>query len=169
MRSRKVLPVLLLLAVSAAFAAGLVELLLLRFESGDVYPPYSSLRSDALGTKAFFEALRLVDGLRVERSHRIEGGTPLGQGTTLFYLGVNADSIGSIDESDLLEIEARAREGGRFVVSFLPVSRRPAWERKGEIAQRRASRARDESAPAAQKGRTTGAREGRAPRPSGAP
>src|SRR5437867_3411527 len=163
MRSRKVLQVLLLLAVSTAFAAGLVELLLLRFESGDVYPPYSSLRSDALGTKAFFEALRLVGGLGVERSHRIAGGTPPGKGATLFYLGVTADSIGSIDESDLLEIEARAREGGRVVVSFLPVSRRPAWERQREIAQRRALQARDERAPAAQKDRTPGSQGGLAP------
>ena len=42
------LPVLLVL-----FGFGVLRLFRLRFETGDVYPPYSSLRSDPLGAKAF--------------------------------------------------------------------------------------------------------------------
>ena len=48
---------LFFLLAFVGFAAGLVHLFHLRFESGDNYPPYSSLRADPLGTKALFESL----------------------------------------------------------------------------------------------------------------
>ena len=51
---------LLALAVAALFVAGLIQLFLLRFKAGDVYPAYSSLRSDPLGTQVLFESLNLV-------------------------------------------------------------------------------------------------------------
>ena len=43
--------------------------LLLRFESGDVLPEYSTLRADPMGTKAFYESLENL-GLPVERNYR---------------------------------------------------------------------------------------------------
>ena len=36
--------------------------MVLRFESGDVYPVYSSLRSDPLGTRAFYDSLEDLEG-----------------------------------------------------------------------------------------------------------
>ena len=52
------LPILLLAACSVGFAIGLFQLFRLRFAVGDVYPEYSSLRSDPVGTMAFYESLR---------------------------------------------------------------------------------------------------------------
>lgn len=46
-----------LLAVTAAFLYGLAHLFALRFERGDIYPEYSSLRADPPGAKALYESL----------------------------------------------------------------------------------------------------------------
>ena len=43
--------------LAAVFLAAVSYLMVLRFESGDVYPVYSSLRSDPLGTRAFYDSL----------------------------------------------------------------------------------------------------------------
>ena len=62
---------LLLMGGIMLFVFGLWRLFALRFETGDVYPFYSTLRSDALGAKAFYAALEtLPDGPRVERNFR---------------------------------------------------------------------------------------------------
>jgi len=50
-------PLILLGLALAGFIYGLVHLFSLRFEAGDNYPPYSSLRADPLGTKALFDSL----------------------------------------------------------------------------------------------------------------
>ena len=42
----------------------------LRFSTGEVYPYYSTLRSDPLGTKALYYSLQELPGLRVERNVR---------------------------------------------------------------------------------------------------
>ena len=39
------------------FCYGVAHLLVLRFQTGDVYAPYSTLRSDPLGTRVLFESL----------------------------------------------------------------------------------------------------------------
>jgi hypothetical protein len=50
---RSVLLALLLIA----FLSGVGHLFVLRFQTGDVYPAYSSLRSDPLGARVFYESL----------------------------------------------------------------------------------------------------------------
>ena len=58
---KKSFPLFLLLGCTAVFVFGLVRLFELRFEVGDVYPAYSSLRSDPLGAMALeMGALRFV-------------------------------------------------------------------------------------------------------------
>ncbi len=54
---------LAVLLLGGLFVTGLIQLILLRFESGDVYPPYSSLRADPLGCKALYESLGRVADL----------------------------------------------------------------------------------------------------------
>ena len=86
-KSNKAAAVLLVLLLSC-FAAGLWRLLALRFEAGDVFPAYSSLRPDPLGVKALFQALEQIPDVSVER-HYLPlsklAGTPK---LTLFYLGL---------------------------------------------------------------------------------
>src|SRR5690242_6328937 len=59
--------VILLLVCAIGFVFGIVQLFDLRFDVGDVYPPYSSLRSDPLGTMALFESLGRMSGLTLRR------------------------------------------------------------------------------------------------------
>ena len=47
----------LFLLLLALFVTGLYQLMALRFDSGDIYPPYSTLRSDPLGTKILYSTL----------------------------------------------------------------------------------------------------------------
>jgi len=69
---KQVLPGLIAAAVLAAAAWALVHLFLVRFSAGTPYPPYSSLRTDPLGTRALYEALRMIPGLRVDRRFSVE-------------------------------------------------------------------------------------------------
>jgi hypothetical protein len=64
---KKYLPIAVLLGCAAIFAFGVTRLVQLRFEHGDVYPPYSSLRADPLGTMAFYESLGKVPEVSVQR------------------------------------------------------------------------------------------------------
>src|SRR5438067_4682472 len=82
---------LLLIVVFAGFIFGIAKLFKLRFEAGDVYPEYSSLRADPLGAKAYYESL---DNLLVARRN-FKPLSKLGDGrdTTLFYLGSRSTFI----------------------------------------------------------------------------
>ena len=50
-------PRVVFLFLAAGFVYGVIHLFALRFEAGDVYPEYSSLRADPLGLKGFYDAL----------------------------------------------------------------------------------------------------------------
>ena len=117
----------------ALFGAGLVKLLLLRFEAGDVYPLYSSLRSDPMGTKAIYQSLDRLDRLSVRRNYRPLAKLTDGRGRTMFYLGatprtVAAPSIvqvqpAAVRESPLEKLPEFVSTGGRLVISFSGVYR----------------------------------------------
>jgi len=119
------------LAVVIAFGFGMLRLWMLRFESGDIYRPYSSLRTDPKGTRAFYESLEQLPGVTVRRNYKSLKKLTNHDGNTLFYLGI--DSMGmSIDfvigmsgPPDLGGDSAQAihdfaASGGRVVVSFAP-------------------------------------------------
>jgi len=107
----------LALALALAFAFGLVQLFRWRFEAGDVYPQYSSLRADPVGTQALFESFQAIPGISVSRNYQpIERVNP--GGATIFYLGVEADSL---QLADLFELDKLAAGGARLVIGLLPV------------------------------------------------
>ncbi len=128
----KILFALLPLLVGA-FVFGIVRLFELRFETGDIYPPYSSLRADPLGAKAFYESLASLRGLTVERHlrplHRLRDG----RDTTFFMFGTTARELGYLREDEFADLERIVHQGGRIVFSFAPVSTK-TWpaERKEE-------------------------------------
>lgn len=88
MRARKTI-IILAIATSAIFLAGLAHLVNARFEAGDIYPPYSSLRADPLGTKALYEALKQLNDLDVTRNYKVPYKTETLSANTLLLLGVN--------------------------------------------------------------------------------
>jgi hypothetical protein len=107
----------LLILLAAGFVAGLVHLFNLRFEAGDVYPPYSSLRADPLGTKAFHDSLdELISTRRnFEPLHRLGDG----RDTTLLYLGESPDNV-RFTTNEYRIFDSFIRSGGRLVFAFAP-------------------------------------------------
>ncbi len=112
------------LILSAIFLIGVFKLLLLRFEAGDVYPAYSSLRSDPLGTRALYESLENLGTVSVSRNFDPLPEADFHQNTTLFYLGVPVHHLMWMREKSVKNLERLAAGGGRLVFSFLPMKER---------------------------------------------
>lgn len=129
----KKLPIIFLFVLLAVFLFGLTRLFQLRFETGDIYPEYSSLRADPLGAKALYESLdNLLD---VHRNYRPFSKLGEGTGTTLFYLGsqasymVDARSDLRLPSEDWDHLEDFVRGGGRLVISLFPIFQKPSTNR----------------------------------------
>ena len=118
------LPILVLVVFAVLFALGLAELFNLRLSSGDVYPPYSSLRSDPLGTMAFYESLQNIPTLSVRRDFSAENQLPDEPRTTYLHLAGAASEWDEMPESLVKEIERFALQGGRLSVTFFPAASR---------------------------------------------
>ncbi len=113
---------MLMLLAGSGFLLGLWELYQLRFEAGDIYPAYSSLRADPLGTKALYESLRQMPGLSVDRNY-----LPLPKlakrRAAIFLLGEDPFLFEHVTEDRLKELETIAAGGARVVVAMRPVRR----------------------------------------------
>ena len=112
---------ILLALVLFSFMGGMVHLFIMRFNTGDVYPAYSSLRSDPLGTRALFESLQSFDDLAVSRNYQLLRSVKLEPDTTLLYLGASSPQYDSVPEELVSVFDHLTQSGGRLVVSYLPV------------------------------------------------
>ena len=115
----------LVVVLMVAFAAGLFQLFKLRFEAGDVYPPYSSLRSDPLGTMALFESLSRMPGLMLVRDFSSSNRLPPGRRSAYLHLAATRDEWQWAPEELVQEVQAYLLDGGRLVITFLPETSRP--------------------------------------------
>ena len=115
---------------SAVFTIGVVKLFMLRFDTGDVYPAYSSLRSDPLGTKAFYESLKNLKPVLVSRNHRSLSKIGPGQEITVFYLGARVQELDFVSKDFLAVLDRFVAAGGRLVISFLPTKERPCTKKR---------------------------------------
>jgi hypothetical protein len=117
MKGTRLLGFLLLAAAAAALAAGFL-VYRDRLEKGDLYPPYSSLRADPLGTKALHEALREIPGLQVKRHlaspQKLDATSP----ATFLFLGCSSEEWMTVERSWIDAWERLAREGHRVVIGF---------------------------------------------------
>jgi len=129
LKSRLIAPVLLALLL-AGFGWGVICLFQLRFNAGDIYPPYSSLRADPLGTKVFYESLQGIPNLSVRRffqpSARLEGG----RRRVLLIFGVYSTDLGVMPEEDFKAVQNFMFSGGRVVVSLLPAASEESFARQ---------------------------------------
>ena len=107
-------------ALLALFALGLLQLFQLRFDRGDIYPPYSSLRSDPLGSRALLLSLGAVPG--VTATSLLESVPKLGGGrdTTLLVLGTPHRAVEHLVRQDVRDLEQFMNDGGRVVFAFHP-------------------------------------------------
>ena len=69
MLNTRAIRVIIFALIVSGFVLGVLKLFLLRFEAGDVYPAYSSLRSDPLGSRAFYASLENINDAVVERNY----------------------------------------------------------------------------------------------------
>jgi hypothetical protein len=112
---------LLAVALLAVFVWGLGQVAVAPLQTGEVYPPYSSLRSDPLGAMALFESLAAMPDLSVERLYKPRAMTQ-GSHAAILVLGVNPVAWAELEAKTLEEYENVARDGERLVIAFLPVS-----------------------------------------------
>src|SRR5215813_13237048 len=82
---------------------GIEQVTVAPLETGDVYPPYSSLRSDPLGAKALYESLAAIPDVQVERLYKQR--RTIAPGNTMFMLGVEPVSWSTIPVRTLEEYE----------------------------------------------------------------
>jgi hypothetical protein len=120
---KRQLPILILLACAALFAAGVVQLFELRFAAGDVYPAYSSLRADPLGTMALYESLQKIPGITVGRDFGAANRLPDEPGTVYLHLAAEAHDWDSVPDDLYHEVRDFLARGGRLVIMYFPETR----------------------------------------------
>ena len=86
-------PLLALLGVLGLLVAGLAVLFRLRLAQGDVFPAYSSLRSDPLGTRALHDALAQLPGVRVDRQFKLISELEAAPARTIVMAGLPARAV----------------------------------------------------------------------------
>lgn len=119
MLRKPLLSLVLALLLAGGFIYGVTKLFLLRYESGDVYPPYSSLRADPVGTKALAAALAEIPNVEVRRNfkplQRLRADRPV----TLVYTGVPHKAYWT--EQELAAFDTLIVRGSRAVFTFFPI------------------------------------------------
>ena len=108
----------LIVLLLAVFLAGIWEVMIAPLITGEVYPPYSSLRTNPLGAKALFESLSEQPGLEVSRLYKAR--SPLDSETTLLILGVDSLAWATSPQAVVKDYENLVSKGGRIVIAFLP-------------------------------------------------
>jgi hypothetical protein len=98
---------------------GFREIVMTSLETGDIYPPYSSLRADPMGSKALYESLAELENLSTVRLYKKR--PVIENGSTLFVFGVNPHSWNGITQKTVTEYENLVAKGGRLVLAFIPV------------------------------------------------
>jgi hypothetical protein len=129
---KKHLPIVLMLGCAAVFVFGLVQLFQLRFASGDVYPAYSSLRADPLGTMAFYESLGKIPGLSVRRDFSASNRLPEEPQAVYLHLAGNRDDWEEMPNDLFREIQAYLTRGNRLVITFFPQTEPAIFHFHGE-------------------------------------
>jgi hypothetical protein len=118
--------------IIAGFVFGVLKLFFLRFESGDMYPAYSSLRSDPLGSRALYRSLENINDALVRRNYISLQNLEFNESTAFFYLGTAVFDSDSVSTEWFKVFERLTNSGGRLVMSFLPLDKKPAnWRMPG--------------------------------------
>ncbi|HUA64512.1 MAG TPA: DUF4350 domain-containing protein [Alphaproteobacteria bacterium] len=124
---KKYFPIVILLGCTATFVLGVVYLFDLRFESGDVYPPYSSLRADPLGTMAFYESLKKIPALAVRRDFSASDELPEEPQTVYLHLSGDTFELEFMPDEEYRSIQNFLTRGGRLVITLFPKTEQQRW------------------------------------------
>ncbi|MGD8891335.1 MAG: hypothetical protein PVF53_23150 [Desulfobacterales bacterium] len=128
-----------LLGLILIFIFGLFQLFVLGFKTGDIYPAYSSLRSDPLGTRALYESLKKFDHITVQRNYQPIRLATLEPKTTMLYLGAAESNWYSIPAALMDVVDRLIQKEGRLVLSFLPTHTIPTKSKDKKFADSKRS------------------------------
>ena len=113
--------VALFLALLGVFGWGVLQLFAMRFDVGDIYPPYSSSRADPLGTRALRESLLEIEGMEVLQHRDPIDKLTMTSETALLIAG--AEPLETAWDTGAKPFEQRVFErGARLVIAFAPTS-----------------------------------------------
>ncbi len=138
------------LSIITFFIFGTYWLFSLQFEAGDIYPPYSSLRSDPLGTRAFFESCDNLNQISTERNFLPFKRIKWEKADTFFFAGSKRLPVKSRMEA----FNKQAKKGKRIVYMLFPVDRMArlkkgksigSWETKGFTVKKFDWKSKDKS------------------------
>jgi hypothetical protein len=107
------------IALLGVLVWGLDEIAVAPLETGEIYPPYSSLRTDPAGAKALYESLAALPELKVERLYKDRKMMQPGDATLV--LGIDPAAFSVIAEPTIARYEALVHDGGRLILAFLPL------------------------------------------------
>lgn len=108
------------LLFAAVFVFGLVRLFDLRLDQGDIYPPYSTLRSDPLGASVIYESLEQVQGVTPSRYFDQTFKVDDGPAHALFVLGTEPGSLDVLSRAEFDTLQRFVFNGGRVVIAYYP-------------------------------------------------
>jgi hypothetical protein len=103
----------------AVFAIGLFQIFRIRLVAGDLYPEWSSLRSDPDGTRVLFDSLAATGRVVTVRRYKPLEQSPE-RSATILFLGYSPNSLIGAADSDLDRFEQSARSGNRLVFAMNP-------------------------------------------------
>jgi hypothetical protein len=131
---------LVLLLVLTAGGAALQHILQARYESGEGYPQYSSMRADPLGTRALWESVNQLQGVTASRNFAdlkfLEGN----RRKTLILAGLSAKDFNESHALNTRALTLFASGGGRVIIALEPKIKEGRLERVGENAEKQARR-----------------------------
>lgn len=141
-----------LLGLLVIFGLGVMWVFDLRLSGGDLYPPYSSLRADPLGTRALHDALQRLPEIEVERTLKPLQKLPDGPPRTIVLAGISRYDWLRLTEPEAAALNQAVRAGSRLVLTFHPevaseyndVQRR--IERDREMEREEEKRSKEEKA-----------------------
>ncbi len=119
MSKRNYLDTLALCVLVAAFAIGMFQIFRIRLVAGDLYPEWSSLRSDPDGTRVLFDSLAATGRFVTARKYKTLAQSPE-RDSTILFLGYSPNSLVNASNSDLDGFEQSARSGNRLVFAMNP-------------------------------------------------
>jgi hypothetical protein len=103
--------------VAAAFFWSVINLFQRRFASGELYPEFSTMRTDRAGAKLLYDSLGKLTGITVERNFLPMDFLPH-DGVTLVLLGVHPMRVNWNDGLLLRSVERVAGRGNRVVLAM---------------------------------------------------
>lgn len=124
---------LLIVCFSALLFFGL-RTFLMRLETGDSFPEYSTYRADPKGLKALYDSLQATEVVGVARRLQSSKILPSGEARALVLAGVDADQLSVSDEDSQL-FDHWLATGGRLIIALRPERNRNSGSDSGESAK----------------------------------